>query len=575
MSPAGPGQGARRYDAVVVGSGVAGCATALRLARAGVRVALATKDELGVSTSAWAQGGVAAALPDGDDRPEDHLADTLRAGADLCDPTAARVLVEGAPAAIAGLLEVGTRLDRGPGGELARSREGGHGRARVVHAGGVATGAEVIRALVAAVTASEVDVLPGWAAGRLLVEGGRCVGVSAAWAPPGAPGELRTGAVVLATGGAGQLFARTTNPPGATGDGVALALRAGIPVADLEMVQFHPTALAVEVSPRPLLSEALRGEGALLVGRHGERFVDELQPRDIVARAMVRQMVVDGTDHVHLDARPVEGFNKRFPTLAAALGAVGLDAEVDLLPVAPAAHFVCGGVLTDLDGATGLPGCYAVGEVACTGVHGANRLASNSLLEGLVFGARVAAAVAGGVAGPSPTGALGPLVGSVDEAALPVRALPSAWPASLGAAPSSRAVTAGPSVATRERLAAIGSSLQSAMSAGAGVERDAASLDSAARGVDEAARALAGLASGPDEESDVRRAAVELAHLVQVAGATVALAVAREESRGAHFRLDHPETKDAWRCRLALVGERADPGGPGGRGGGNGGSDAP
>lgn len=566
-----PGAG-RRYDAVVVGSGVAGCATALHLARAGARVAMVTKDGLGVSTTAWAQGGVAAALPDTGDRPEDHLVDTLRAGAGLCDPAATRLLVEAAPAAVADLLEAGARLDREPDGQLARAREGGHGMARVVHAGGAATGAEIVRALVAALEASTVEVFAGWLVGSLVVSAGRCTGVAAAVAPPGVPRRLEAGAVVVATGGAGQLFALTTNPAGSTGDGVGLALAAGVPVADLELFQFHPTALAVEASPRPLLSEALRGEGATLVGADGRRFVDELLPRDQVARAVARQMAADGTDHVWLDARSLPAFNRRFPSLATALAAVGLDAERSLLPVAPAAHFLCGGILTDLDGATALSGCYAVGEVACSGVHGANRLASNSLLEGLVFGRRAAAAILGGASGPSPTGALGPLLGGGEASALPVRALVVPPPTALSGGWRARRGEGGAVAAggvpdgeagegmVEERRAAIRSSLGLAMTAGAGVVRDGAGLTALGQTIEALAEELAGLGDGGG------RAGVELANLLRVGAAAVALGKAREESRGAHYRADHPETSDAWRCRLAIVA---------GAGTGEGGRDAP
>ena len=267
-----------------------------------------------------------------------------------------------------------------------------------MHAGGAATGAEVERALVDATYSSASAVLEGWFALDLLVEGGRCVGVTAL-PPAGAgdgPVEVRADHVVLATGGAGQLFSVTTNPPESTGDGVAMALRAGVPTADVEFVQFHPTALHHPAMPRPLLSEALRGHGAILRDRDGERFVDELAPRDVVSRAMAARMDEQGVDHLWLDATGLERFSQRFPTIAASLTSIGLDPQHDWLPIAPAAHHLSGGVVTDLWGATALPGLWAVGEVACTGVHGANRLASNSLLEGMVFGARLAERIASG-----------------------------------------------------------------------------------------------------------------------------------------------------------------------------------
>ena len=284
-----------------------------------------------------------------------------------------------------------------------------------MHAGGAATGAEVERALVDATCRSASAVLEGWFALDLL-RGGRPLRRGDRAAPsergePGRPVEVRAAHVVLATGGAGQLFAVTTNPPESTGDGVAMALRAGVPVADVEFVQFHPTALHHPAMPRPLLSEALRGHGALLRDANGERFVDELAPRDVVSRAMAARMAEQGVDHLWLDATGLERFAQRFPTIAASLAAIGLDPEHDWLPIAPAAHHLSGGVLTDLWGATALPGLWAAGEVACTGVHGANRLASNSLLEGMVFGARLAERIAAGGPGPEPSGALRAVLG--------------------------------------------------------------------------------------------------------------------------------------------------------------------
>jgi L-aspartate oxidase len=527
--------GSTRWDAIVLGSGVAGASTALHLAGLGARVVLATKAELEESTTAYAQGGIAVAFSELGDDPALHLADTLRAGAGLCDPAAARVLVEGAPAAVAGLLACGARLDRELDGTLARSREGGHSLARVVHAGGAATGAEIVHALSTALRGGSVELRTGWFARRLLVEGDRCVGVEGETAS-GELEEVRARAVVLATGGAGQLFALTTNPLGSTGDGIALALRAGIPVADLEFVQFHPTALAMSGVPRPLLSEALRGEGALLLDGKGRRFVDELLPRDVVARAIATTMASEGSDHVLLDARSIQGFAKRFPSLARVLAEVGLDPERDLLPVAPAAHYLCGGVLTDLDGATALPGCYAVGEVACTGVHGANRLASNSLLEGLVFAPRVAEAITKAGAGPSPTGALGPLLGEC-EGALALRRV--TLPSGVAPKPPGQA-RGGTTEGLRRELA-------SAMSSKVGVERDAGSLSSLASSLQGLATRAAAL------EPAAARDRLELVNLLDVARAMVALATERAESRGAHYRRDHPEPDDAFRCRLVVV----------------------
>ena len=294
---------------------------------------------------------------------------------------------------------MGAVFDRQPGGALALAREGGHSTARVVHAGGAATGAEVERALVDATRASAAAVLEEWFALDLLVEGGRCRGV-VAMAPDGRVVEVRATHTVLATGGAGQVFSVTTNPAEATGDGLAMSLRAGVPVADVEFMQFHPTALHHPAMPRPLLSEALRGHGALLRDARGERFVDELAPRDVVSRAMAERMHEQGVDSLWLDATALASFGSRFPTISAELAAIGLDPATDWLPIAPAAHYLSGGVLTDLWGATALPGLWAAGEVACTGVHGANRLASNSLLEGMVFGARLAETILDGGDGP-------------------------------------------------------------------------------------------------------------------------------------------------------------------------------
>ena len=299
-----------------------------------------------------------------------------------------------------------------------------------MHAGGAATGAEVERALVDATFGSASAVLEGWFAARP-PRRGRPLRGGDRTAPAGVgrdrrPVDVRAGHVVLATGGAGQMFSVTTNPPESTGDGVAMALRAGVATADVEFVQFHPTALHHPAMPRPLLSEALRGHGALLRDRDGERFVDELAPRDVVSRAMAARMTEQGVDHLWLDATGLERFSQRFPTIAASLSGIGLDPEHDWLPIAPAAHHLSGGVVTDLWGATALPGLWAVGEVACTGVHGANRLASNSLLEGMVFGARLAERIAAG--GPGARAERGDAGGARTRAARRHRVHPAARP---------------------------------------------------------------------------------------------------------------------------------------------------
>ncbi len=527
------------FDVLVLGSGVAGLSAAVRLAAdvAGVNVGVLTKGELSQSTTRWAQGGVAAVLGGDEDSTDLHLADTLAAGAGLCDIDAVRVLVDEGPARVNELIALGAAFDREVDGVLARSREGGHSRARVVHAGGAATGAEVERALVEATRSSAGAVLERWFALELIMEGGRCRGVVAR-DPAGGVTVLRAEHVVLATGGPGQLFAVTTNPTEATGDGLAMALRAGVPVADIEFVQFHPTALHHPAMPRPLLSEALRGHGALMRDGRGERFVDELAPRDVVSRAMAERMVALGTDHLWLDATGLSDFGVRFPTIAASLREVGLDPAVDWLPIAPAAHHLSGGVVTDLSGATALAGLWAAGETACTGVHGANRLASNSLLEGMVFGARLAEAILAGVAGPSSTGAMGAVLG--DDGEIP--GCPARIPAPLHL-DRARGLDEGGAVGTglldmgkaRDRL-------QHAMTRGAGVVRSADSLAGAQRSLVELAEAW--------REAPVGITSDELRNLLTVAAALIASAAQREESRGAHTRSDFPATDPRWRCRL-------------------------
>jgi L-aspartate oxidase len=492
-----------------------------------------TKGALAQAATRWAQGGVAAVLGGDEDSTDLHLADTLAAGAGLCDEEAVRILVDEGPGRVHELIALGVEFDREATGTLALAREGGHSRPRVVHAGGAATGAEVERALVDATYRSASAVLEGWFALDLLVEGGRCVGVLAL--RPGrddGPVAVRADHVVLATGGAGQLFSVTTNPSESTGDGVAMALRAGVPTADVEFVQFHPTALHHPAMPRPLLSEALRGHGALLRDREGERFVDELAPRDVVSRAMAARMDEQGVDHLWLDATGLERFPARFPTIAASLSSIGLDPERDWLPIAPAAHHLSGGVVTDLWGATALPGLWAVGEVACTGVHGANRLASNSLLEGMVFGARLAERIASGVEGPEASGALRAVLGDdpIDGIGCTVVERP---------APPVRPGAGGPADLDITKLR---DTLQRAMTRGAGVVRTADSLDGARAVVEDMAAALG--------DSTVSVGAGELANMLQLAAALLASALARTESRGSHLRREYPDADRSWRRRL-------------------------
>jgi L-aspartate oxidase len=525
-----------KLDVLVIGSGVAGLSAAVRLAQlTGSRVGVLTKGELEQTTTRWAQGGVAAVLPGDEDSTDLHLADTLRAGAGLCDEAAVRVLVEEGPASVNELIALGAVFDRGPAGDLARAREGGHSMPRVLHAGGAATGAEVERALVAAVEASAAAVLEHWFALDLIVEDGRCAGVMAI-DPSGEIRRVEAGEVVLACGGAGQLFDVTTNPAEATGDGIAMAIRAGVPVADLEFVQFHPTALHHPAMPRPLVSEALRGHGAVLRGANGERFVEELAPRDVVSRAIARELAETGAENVWLDCTQLEDFVRRFPTIHESLAAVGLDPSSDWLPVAPAAHHISGGVLTDLDGATLLPGLWAAGETACTGVHGANRLASNSLLEGMVFGARVVDAIArraqddankpgSGVLSASPT--------------IPLHPMPDCRCGDAGGIFRADSLAAGEGPGTASRR----TDLQKALTAHAGVVRDATTLKSAGVALGEVAAYLASSAGRSVADA-------ELANLLTVGRPLVEAAIAREESRGAHTRADFPETSREYLVRF-------------------------
>lgn len=389
----------------MVGAGAAGLYTALCAARAGARVALVSRSSLRESASYWAQGGVAAALA-ADDSPELHARDTVAAGRGAARPSAVRVLCAEAPGCVRDLDDLGVRFDADGYGALALGLEGGHSRRRVAHAGGSATGRRITRCLSAlAATDERVEVLEQATAGALRTHEGHCVGLVAELAGP-APGrraavEVRARGVVLATGGAAALWERTTNPPGAVGTGLSLAAAAGAALADLELVQFHPTALAYgDGRDGFLLTEALRGEGALLVNEAGERFVEELAPRDEVALAVEAELRARARAQVRLDMRSIDP--ARFPNVTAALGESGLDPRREPIPVAPAAHYTMGGVATDLEGRSTIPGLLAVGECACTGLHGANRLASNSLSECLVFGRRAAAAA---LAEPPPTAA--------------------------------------------------------------------------------------------------------------------------------------------------------------------------
>ena len=502
-------------DVLVVGSGVAGLTAALHLREQGLHVTVVTKVNIDDGSTRWAQGGIAAVL-DPLDTPAAHANDTEIAGVGLCDPAAVRVLVEEGPARVRELMRIGAAFDRNPDGSLMLTREGGHRADRIVHAGGDATGAEVQRALHDAVRRDPWIRLVEHALvlDLLRAADGRACGITLHVLGEGSEdgvGAILARAVVLATGGMGQIYSSTTNPSVSTGDGVALALRAGATVTDVEFVQFHPTSFvtaSVTSVQRPLISEALRGEGAHLVDESGKRFMvgqhelAELAPRDVVAKGIHRVLRATGADHVYLDARHLgrEFLEHRFPTIVASTRAAGVDPVTDLIPVAPAAHYASGGVRTDLFGRTSIPGLYACGEVACTGVHGANRLASNSLLEGLVFAKRIADDIARD---------------------LPPQADPVA-------------ATGDPGWVVPPEIR---DDLQRAMTRGAGVLRSADSLEATSKE----------LTRLGEQRATPRNAAWEATNLLTVASALVASARSRRETRGCHWREDYPVAEDEWR----------------------------
>jgi len=506
-------------DFLVIGAGVAGLRAAIELASAGKVVVLA-KREVTESNTQWAQGGIAAALSD-EDEISLHLQDTLQAGDGLCNPDAAKVLVEDAPERIEELLQWGTEFDR-QGTRLTFGREGAHSRNRILHAHGDSTGREILRALYA-----KARSLPGISVREfefstdLIIDGGRVRGIELI-DENGQQRPMSASAVLLATGGLGQLYRNTTNPGVATGDGVAMAFRAGAEISDMEFIQFHPTALYLKNAPRFLLSEALRGEGAYLRNSEMDRFMPkyhpmaELAPRDVVARAIVHEMDVTTVKDpvVYLDLTHLDGqrLKKRFPRIYATCMQYNIDMTSELVPVRPAAHYAMGGVRSDLQGATTLAGLYAAGEAAATGVHGANRLASNSLLEGLVFGARAG-------------------VKMRDE-------LRQARPASTAA---HRAISNGPvDMATEQVIVEI----QDLMWRDAGIVRNGSGLKRALEQLKQIAPRLAHPKS---------RRAHEALNLLTAGLLVARSALAREESRGAHYRTDFPAHNDSRFLRHSVV----------------------
>jgi L-aspartate oxidase len=503
-------------DFVVVGSGNAGLRATIELAQRG-RVLILSKENPSEGSTRYAQGGIAVALSE-EDRVEFHIEDTLRAGAGLCDENAVRVLVEDGILRVQELLDWGARFDRN-GTQLAFGMEGAHGVRRVVHRGD-ATGAETQEVLTRrALNHANVEVLDHTFAVDLLTENGVCVG-TLVLTRDGELVSVFARATILASGGLGQLFGYTSNPAVATGDGIALAFRAGATLADMEFVQFHPTTLLLEGAPRFLISEAVRGEGAILLNIHGERFMsaydprEELAPRDIVSRAILNEMMRTGVPYVYLDIthRPKDFLTRRFPTIYKTCLEYGLDIATDAMPVQPAAHFMMGGVWTDISARTTLQGLFACGEVACTMVHGANRLASNSLLEGLVFGAR---------SGQS----------AVEYAAtVPMAAL------------SERRIVSQRTTAPvpAERLTELRATVTRQMWEHVGIRREKATLETA----------LNTLHDLP-ADAPTTREGFEYANLRLLGELVARGALERTESRGAHYRTDFPQTDDVnWKRRV-------------------------
>ena len=515
-------------DYAVIGSGIAGLRAAIELSSAGSVLVLA-KSNLSDSATAWAQGGIAVALSD-EDEIGLHEQDTINAGDGLCRPEAVALLVEEGPKYITELIEWGTEFDRA-GTKLAFTREAAHSRSRILHAHGDSTGREISRALLSrAHSIPHMHLRAHAFTTELIVERGRVAGLCFIDETDGALHELRAGAVLLATGGLGQIYRETTNPEVATGDGMAIAYEAGAVLSDMEFVQFHPTALAIQGAPRFLLSEALRGEGGVLRNIGLERFMkryheaQELAPRDVVARALVSEMQRTQSTHVYLDMtkKSEEFLRKRFPRIYETCLGYGLDLASDLAPVCPAAHYMMGGVQTDLWGRTSLPGLYAAGETAATGVHGANRLASNSLLEGLVFGARAGQAIKK----DAPTG---------KRRTSAILGNPAPLPGNSSAAQKEQKEAAKNGAAKQPATCATLVKIREAMWRDVGIMRSGKELG-------EAIKQLESLELPKAEKPS--RSKHEVRNLRTLALVMARAALAREESRGSHYRSDFPFRND-------------------------------
>src|SRR5215813_4149240 len=541
-------------DYAVVGSGVAGLRAAIELSEAGSVLVLA-KSFLSESATAYAQGGIAVALSD-EDEIGLHEQDTIAAGDGLCRPESVALLVEEGPKYITQLIEWGTEFDRA-GTKLAFTREAAHSRSRILHAHGDSTGREISRALLARANSIPHLHLRAHAfTTELILENGRACGIRFIDETDGSLHELRANAVLLATGGLGQIYRETTNPEVATGDGMAIAYEAGAILSDMEFVQFHPTALAIKGAPRFLLSEALRGEGGILRNINLERFMkryaeaQELAPRDVVARAIVSEMHRTNAEHVYLDmtAKSAEFLQKRFPRIYSTCMSYGLDLATDMAPVCPAAHYMMGGVKTDLCGRTSVPGLYAAGETADTGVHGANRLASNSLLEGLVFGARAGEAMSKDApaakhkSAPLP-GSLAPIPGNSAPGTLPNHAEEIAPSAQLSQIRDLMWRHVG-ILRNGKELAATLESLQKIDLSGAAHVAETPQKHLAASSANAAHSHSTSTTVAAARQVNAARADHELHNLHTLATLICRSALAREESRGSHYRSDFPYRDD-------------------------------